>query len=92
MNDKVIDDRFSYRKHGHWIRLKGSNREGRISYYDLKTKRVYVVWEVMNYTMGGHTFKIKYPVSSDHSPKDLVYTPFEPTPWIDLNKVRQAYT
>lgn len=71
----------SYKKHGYWVRLKGSDREGRISYYDRESGLVWVVWEPDNYTMGGHKYKQKTVSASGCRPEELVYTPFEPDPW-----------
>ncbi len=72
----------SFKKHGYWVRLKGSDREGRISYYDRDTRLVWVVWEPDNYTMNDHKYKPKVPGASGHRPQELVFTPFEPGPWI----------
>jgi len=72
----------SFKKHGHWVRLKGSDREGRIAFYDTTEKLVWVLWEVGSYIMNGHKFKQKVPGASGHKPQELVLTPFEPSPWI----------
>ena len=76
----------SYKKHGHWVRLKGSDREGRISYYDQDSGLVWVVWEPDNYIMNGHKYKQKIPSASGYQPGELIYTPYEPSPWFDHRK------
>lgn len=87
----IVKGRFSFKKHGYWIRLKGSTRTGRISYFDKKDRLVWVVWTSEKYTMGGHTYKPHIQGASGHSPDKLVYIPIEPSPWIDFAEVRKAY-
>ena len=60
--------RFSHKLHGVWVRLKGTDQEGRIAYYDHKTKLVWVVWD------GGG--------ASGCEVKDLLrLRQWEPDPW-----------
>lgn len=38
-------ERFSHSKHGVWVRHKETGEEGRIGYFDRKTRLYWVVWD-----------------------------------------------
>lgn len=72
----------SLKMHGAWVRLKSSTLEGRIAYYDTKTKQVWVVWEMGKYTLNGHQHRMKQPSASGNSAKELIYMKgFEHAGW-----------
>ena len=80
----------SLKKHGYWVRLKDSDREGRIAYYDTTEELVWVVWDTGPYTMNGYQYKSKTVSASGHLAKELVLTPYEPDPWFRLELTLEA--
>jgi len=79
-----MSKRFSYKKHGAWVKRKGTTREGRIAYFDRKTGLVWVVWEMGKYRDNGHTHKTKQPSAEGCEPKDLLLMgQYELSPWFD---------
>lgn len=68
--------RYSLKLHGVWVRLKGTDREGRIAYYDHKTEMVWVVWDD-----GG--------ASGCTVPELLRLRQWEPAPWYKRKVVKR---
>ena len=89
----IVAERYSYKMHGAWVRHKKFKCEGRISYYDLDTELVWVVWEASSpIQIGPHTIKSKGYSAGGYKPEDLLYQKeYEHLPWIDIEAAHEAY-
>ena len=89
-DDLVIDNRYSYRMHGAWVRHKKFRLEGHISYYDLEDKLVWVVWDpAYHMKIGDRVIKSKGYSAGGYKSTDLVYlSAYEHEPWIDVLELK----
>lgn len=74
--------RHSYKKHGHWVVHKELRWEGKIAYYDRKTKLVWVLWDPQ-FTPKKWKKAFKGYASSGHPVSELATLPYEPDPWFN---------
>jgi len=80
MNQK--NKRYSYKLHGTWVRDKILRSVGRISYFDHKTRLVWVVWQKDKWRNNT--------AASGVPPSQLLrLTKYEPEPWINRKMKEQ---
>ena len=89
----LVAERYSYKMHGAWVRHRKFKNEGRISYFDLDTGLVWVVWEASSpITLGTHIIESKGYSAGGYKPADLLYQRgAEWTPWIDIAAAKKAH-